>query len=232
MRRGLVIVIMLAAEEACGQCYWEVCGYWYSEDYTCTIPAPPQEVFAIEQTGDHIVCTKIIGDECVPAPNVSWEGTCEAFMIFGSFNVTYGLGMPIFPLPATLEILSENEIVAYSPLTVYFHRATPLQLEAWSVDVSAFPLSCTSCEEPFPNVFTPNGDGINDLFTVLGHCPLTPHLFSIRDRWGRTVYEMQDALPKWDGRIRWDNCPEGVYYWSLLEGTEQRVQHGTVHLLR
>ncbi len=64
------------------------------------------------------------------------------------------------------------------------------------------PLICITTEENifFPNAFTPNGDGINDLFgPVFSYAPLSYHLI-IRDRWGTILFESKDYLRKWDGK--------------------------------
>jgi gliding motility-associated-like protein len=51
-----------------------------------------------------------------------------------------------------------------------------------------------------PNVFTPNGDGINDYFLILAS-PATLNTFHmwIYDRWGNKVYETTDINFNWDG---------------------------------
>ena len=64
------------------------------------------------------------------------------------------------------------------------------------------PLICITTEENvfFPNAFTPNGDGINDLFgPVFSYAPASYHLI-IRDRWGTILFESEDYLKKWDGK--------------------------------
>jgi gliding motility-associated-like protein len=59
-----------------------------------------------------------------------------------------------------------------------------------------------------PNVFTPNNDGVNDLFVIrnlnlYSHRPLV-----IYNRWGNVVYKTIQYNNDWDG----DNVPDGVYY--------------------
>jgi len=70
-----------------------------------------------------------------------------------------------------------------------------------------------------PNVFTPNGDGINDLFT-----PLEPFRYvkdidiNIFNRWGQVVFHTTDPIINWNGNV--DNsggaCPDGVYYYICV----------------
>ncbi len=72
-----------------------------------------------------------------------------------------------------------------------------------------------------PNIFTPNGDGINDYFEIgygedgkplndLGQYFLS-HKLVIFNRWGRTVYESTDYKNDWDG----GKLPDGTYYYVL-----------------
>jgi len=63
-----------------------------------------------------------------------------------------------------------------------------------------------------PNSFTPNGDNLNDLFTVYTSDvdPGSSHLRVI-DRWGVTVYEAFGNSPGWDGYIAGELAPNAVY---------------------
>ena len=72
-------------------------------------------------------------------------------------------------------------------------------------------ITCVVPEPPtivIPNVFTPNNDGVNDLFVIrnlnlYSHRPLV-----IYNRWGNVVYKTIQYNNDWDG----DNVPDGVYY--------------------
>ncbi len=69
-----------------------------------------------------------------------------------------------------------------------------------------------------PNIFTPNGDGINDEFKPL-LAPNFPELevveFSIFNRWGERVYQARNVEDGWDGRHGTLLAPAGVYTYSL-----------------
>lgn len=88
-----------------------------------------------------------------------------------------------------------------------------------------------------PNVFSPNNDGINDVFRVEGDF-IGDFTFSVYDRWGALVYSSKNPLDGWDGRNgNGTACPEGVYYYALrynltiLPGNHEEAA-GTVTLLR
>ncbi len=67
-----------------------------------------------------------------------------------------------------------------------------------------------------PNAFTPNGDGVNDLFApVFNHTPSSYHLV-ITDRWGTVLFETTDPAAAWDGRdSRGHPVPAGTYIVQL-----------------
>jgi gliding motility-associated-like protein len=66
-----------------------------------------------------------------------------------------------------------------------------------------------------PNVFTPNGDGANDVFKITGL--LEPQKFEchVYDRWGVQVWQTTDYQQGWDGKSANANVPDGVYYYTL-----------------
>ncbi len=99
--------------------------------------------------------------------------------------------------------------------------------------------SCSGYE--LPNVFTPNGDGINDVFT-----PKIPYFFvekvdmKIFNRWGKVVYKTSDPNINWDGKnmSSHQDCADGVYYYVCdvyeykLQGIKKRTLSGSVSLYR
>ena len=83
-----------------------------------------------------------------------------------------------------------------------------------------------------PNVFTPNGDGVNDLFDFrLGNRLEQCSEIRIFNRWGALVFESRENSHIWDGRtFTGDECSEGVYFFTLsVNGTSYK---GNVSLIR
>ena len=81
-----------------------------------------------------------------------------------------------------------------------------------------------------PNVFTPNGDGINDLFVILGSEQCTKRQLTVRDRNGKTVYHSNLYENNWDG----GGCPDGTYFYQFTFGYLQveETLHGSVTIIR
>jgi gliding motility-associated-like protein len=66
-----------------------------------------------------------------------------------------------------------------------------------------------------PNVFTPDGDGINDLFYI-DNAGLTEYRLDIFNRWGVKVFQSESAGEKWDGRsTSGELLSDGTYFYIL-----------------
>lgn len=65
-----------------------------------------------------------------------------------------------------------------------------------------------------PNVFTPNGDGMNDEFRVEYRSLKEFHIW-VYNRWGKLVYESTDPSKGWDGNINGRPAAEGAYFYVL-----------------
>ncbi len=78
-----------------------------------------------------------------------------------------------------------------------------------------------------PNVFTPNGDGNNDLFKIDGLRYYPKSQLLVFSRWGNIVYKSDDYLNNWDG----GNAADGVYYY-ILSLKNGKSFSGTVTIVR
>jgi len=221
-----VLVWSLWAMGCGAQCEHDVCGYWYSESYGSGVPV---EYFAIDYIGGQMVCTKVLGDAAVPTGHITWQGAPTSCVFSG--ELVLGNGQSFSSIPCTVSVLSTDEIFV-TPYNLQFHRSNTGHLDFVGVDYSPFPVSCIECRSPFPNVFTPNADGVNDLLEPI--CGGRSARFAIVDRWGVTVFETDVEKPSWDGRNGWSPCPEGVYFWSMiaLDDRTGAIRNGMVQLLR
>ncbi|AEI48754.1 gliding motility-associated C-terminal domain-containing protein [Runella slithyformis] len=83
------------------------------------------------------------------------------------------------------------------------------------------------CPGKVPNVFTPNGDGLNDLF-VIDNITLIPWKLEVYNRWGNRVYMNNNYDNSWDGR----DLVYGIYYYQLSSEVVQHKLKGWVQILR
>jgi len=81
-----------------------------------------------------------------------------------------------------------------------------------------------------PNIFTPNGDNINDRFVIPGLADYPKSRLKILNRWGNEVYFSSDYQNDWDGY----GLNEGTYFYSLVlqDGGKEIVYKGWVLLKR
>jgi large repetitive protein len=92
------------------------------------------------------------------------------------------------------------------------------------------PFVVTTPELFIPNVFSPNGDGINDVFLVdySGSQPFTLELF---DRWGVLMYQGNNRTQGWNGNNSAGSpAPDGVFYYHVAIGSKDYT--GYVTLMR
>jgi len=90
-----------------------------------------------------------------------------------------------------------------------------------------------------PNVFTPNGDGINDIFQPFPYTDVEKVNMKIFNRWGVMVFETIDPNINWDGKDMHTHqlLPSGVYFYvcdvyeQRLTGIEIRHLNGFIELL-
>lgn len=91
-----------------------------------------------------------------------------------------------------------------------------------------------------PNTFSPNGDGMNDIFYIRGRGMQTVRVFRIYNRWGQVMFERfgingDDPAFGWDGRFKGTllNPDVYVYYAEVIcDSGESTIMKGNVTLIR
>jgi len=80
-----------------------------------------------------------------------------------------------------------------------------------------------------PNAFTPNGDGLNDVFMAVSQCPLSYFRMEIYNRWGEMFFVSEDINTGWDGKKNGNLCPGDAYVYKIayrpieLPATERAI---------
>ncbi len=84
------------------------------------------------------------------------------------------------------------------------------------------------CDVIVPNVFSPNGDGYNDLFVIEG-IQYTSNTVRVFNRWGQLVYESSNYRNQWNG----GDLPDGTYFYEVvLQYKKDDPYTGHVTILR
>lgn len=79
----------------------------------------------------------------------------------------------------------------------------------------ASPIQVTISESKleFPNAFSPNGDGFNDVYKAKdGYQSIVEFKATIFNRWGQRIYSWSDLNGGWDGKWNGHTVKDGVYY--------------------
>ena len=94
-----------------------------------------------------------------------------------------------------------------------------------------------NCKIFVPNVFTPNGDGLNENFFPVISCDLDGYHLYIFNRWGNLLFETEDQYAVWDGQYKGKPVPDGVYFYlieyvHLRTSPKKKEKRGSVTVLR
>jgi gliding motility-associated-like protein len=129
-----------------------------------------------------------------------------------------------------------TESGCFNPFLIVMNRDLPECRDTAYLE-TCIPIDDAS-ELEIPNVFSPNGDGVNDFFQVKAQT-LRSFNGMIVNRYGRTVFEWtnwQDYEAGWDGKINGGSyASPGVYYFVIKAvgmDDQEYNEHGPLHLVR
>ena len=99
-----------------------------------------------------------------------------------------------------------------------------------------FTITLSESKLEVPNAFTPNGDGINDIFKVKeGYRSINEFKACVFDRWGKKLYEWTDLEGGWDGKCGGHEVPDGAYYLNIqargADGRKYKIKKA-INILR
>lgn len=122
--------------------------------------------------------------------------------------------------------------------------ATPIESVTYSVTVMSedgcrgsdmASVSVMTCPDMFlPNIFSPNGDGLNDELCVLGEC-VSEMVLSVYNRWGELIFESSNPRRCWDGTFRGLPVSSGTLaytVWVKRTNGEVWQDYGTLTIQR
>lgn len=131
-----------------------------------------------------------------------------------------------------------NQNVSYSFQGIQNHLVTLEVISEFGCKDTTFTIIkiCDDFNFNIPNSFTPNGDGLNDVFTHVGFGIDTERYeFSIYNRWGELLFKTTTFEP-WDGKYLGEDVKDDVYIWKVryknLNGLDVYEKSGHVTLTR
>lgn len=94
------------------------------------------------------------------------------------------------------------------------------------------PVSVLITPPPPPNVFSPNGDSINDVWVIDGLQPYPLSTVDIYTRYGQPVFHSTGYNKPWDGTFNGKPLPVGTYYYVITLTKQMKRMSGSITLLR
>lgn len=183
--------------------------------------------------------------DCEAVANIlTWQPVSDAdllgYRIYYSLSLSHGFTLleKIEDPSATSYVHAlSSAVVGCYYLTAYDEQGNlSLPSDTLCVDYEACPVY------ELPNVFTPNGDGINDVFVPThAQLPLISEVKTvIFNRWGNVLLETHDPMINWDGRNARTGlpCADGVYFYVCdvtfqgVEGEEILHLQGSIDIRR
>jgi gliding motility-associated-like protein len=151
----------------------------------------------------------------------------ESVQLNGSSNSTTFVWSPAFGVSDTSSL---TPFVSPEVTTVYALTATAngCTLQDQVVVSVASPLM-------IPNTFSPDNDGTNDTWEIVGINTYTDCFVKIFDRWGQEVFQSigYTSSKEWDGTHNGNPLQEGVYFYVIeLRDSNEQVFHGSITLVR
>ena len=190
-------------------------------------------------------CTSILqGNTDCKTIDLQWTfpDTCDQTDIFkiylyyrNDMSADYTLLDSISPTATTYQIRNLPSVIGcFSLLNMDSAGNKSHYSEALCFDVDV----CNAYK--LPNVFSPNGDGINDFFMPFQYDFVESIEMYIYDRWGALVFKTKNPDILWDGtnQLTKQPCVAGVYFYVCdvreytLTGIRTRYLNGSVTLLR
>ncbi len=128
----------------------------------------------------------------------------------------------------------------------FYHTYSDLDTGSYLIDVIvANPYGCLNTSSLWvvvrpdgtfymPNSFTPNDDGLNDVFKAYG-MGIQEFEMNIYDRWGKNVFTSKDINAGWDGKINNEAAPGGIYVYMIIYKDRIGIEHmksGSTTILR
>lgn len=83
-----------------------------------------------------------------------------------------------------------------------------------------------------PNSFSPNGDGINDVWEIPSAHKFPQISIKIIDRNGQLIYQSNGPFKPWDGTLNGNNLPVAIYYYRINFNNELQTFSGWINLIR
>ncbi len=201
---------------------------WNTGEVTSSISVSSEGVYSVQVISEYgCIGTDSIILSYYPKPVV---------MLSADTTVCEETPLTIYPRFINTDSLIWSEGSVGNTLTVrYGGEYVVTAVNKCGTDTDTILVKQIFCDIMLPNAFTPDGDGINDIFRVLGNIGRAEGFrFSIFSRWGELLFHTQDKYNGWDGVHKGQPAQLGTYVYLLEYSIEHKpyIQKGNFHLIR
>jgi gliding motility-associated-like protein len=143
----------------------------------------------------------------------------------GSEPFSFGYSSSVTNGTMTTDTIAQVFTIEYPQSGQYFFTVTD---GCGNSDVDSASIIMDNCDLMIPNVISPNGDGVNDVFFVDGLQYHPNSILRVYDRWGVLVYMDTDYQNNWNG----NGVTGGIYFYiiELTDGTIPAQYNGFLHI--
>ena len=135
-------------------------------------------------------------------------------------------------LRITVRVVSAGQLQNTATLASSFPNDDEPSNNTASVSVQ---VNESQCKDPgtICTIFSPNGDGVNDTWTLVDDDLYPQNTFEVFDRYGNSVFQMNGYDSSWDGTGKNGELPKGTYFYVLdRQGDGTDVVKGWIQIIR
>ena len=162
--------------------------------------------------------------------STSYSGSAPLTVVFHANAENIGVYTPHYEWRFTKEGETQPYLVRYEEETEYtFTQAGSHRIVLYATfingtdtvaytkdywqDAQPITIQISESKLEMPNAFSPNGDGINDIYRAKNNYQSIVEFDAyIFNRWGQKIYEWHDPAGGWDGKFNGKDVKQGVYF--------------------
>ena len=158
----------------------------------------------------------------------------EAGVTGTTTNSTYSGQVILNEILFNNDVKTRKVVYRFIPVIVNDERVRCCEGEEVQVTIRINPgFRCRERSLVIPNAFSPNGDGINDVWNITGKDFYPGMEVTIYNRWGQVVWKSGRGYPApWDGRSRGKSLPVDSYHYCIRIHDGTRAMTGTVTVVK
>lgn len=140
----------------------------------------------------------------------------------GRLIISVSGGTPPYTYSIPGYIMQQDSVIAELDAGSYHYVISDMHncLASGDADITK---ESRNCAVFIPNAFSPNGDGINDLFRIIAHDDIHDYHMAIYGRWGQLIFECNDPEKGWNGMGKGGSLPTGSYLY-IITFTDSKMQ--------